>query len=319
MSQLTNYIQKELEKGFSKELILKKLLQAGYTKQEIEESFASLKRAEPLLRRKLPDYLHTDVHVQWSRWVFPLLALLVAVFFGYLVYLYAVGEVGVEEVVTDCDALADGREKDVCFLQLASLGEEGCAKIVSDLLRVSCEQSVWERNDCVYDMLVGEDYHACLYEKAIERGDASFCIGLEEKRSDCFFAIAKQKEDVSLCKNDFGCVLNMAISKKDASLCVAADEYTQVQALCYDAYAKETGDTSICMQGTFICGYTRLTSEEEKKIFIEGFINEISAAEEDGQASERDETILGLTEDYHDPLFCSYISIKYQEECLALV
>lgn len=319
MSQLTNYIQKELEKGFSEKLIKEKLLKAGYTKQEIQESFASIKGAEPLLRRKLPDYLHADVHVRWSKWVFPLLALCVAVFFGYLIYLYAVGEVGVEEVVTDCDVLVDGREKDVCYLQLASRGEEGCAKIVSDLLRVSCEQAVWERNDCVYDMLVGENYRACLYEKAIESGDTSVCIGLEEKRSDCFFAIAEQKNDVSLCKNDLGCVLNMAISQKDASLCVAADARTQTQALCYDAYAVETGDTSMCAQGTFICGYKGLTSEEEKKTFIEGFINEISATEEDGQASERDETLLDLAEDYHDPLFCSYISTRYQEECFSLV
>ncbi len=319
MSQLTNYIQKELEKGFSEKLIREKLLKTGYTEQEIKESFRSIKGAEPLLRRKLPEYLHADVHVQWSRWVFPLLALGVAVFFGYLVYLYAIGEVGVEEVVTDCDALADAREKDICLLKLARRGEGRCAKIISDLLRVSCEQTVWERDDCVYEMLVEEDYRACLYEKAIEKGATSFCIGLEEKRSDCFFAIAEQKDDVSLCKNDFGCVLKMAISQKDASLCAAADERIQVQALCLDAYAEETGDTSMCAQGTFICGYTSLTSEEEKKTFIEAFIKEISATEEDGQVSERDETLLNLAEDYHDPLFCSYVSAPYQEECFALV
>ena len=88
MSQLTNYIQKELDKGFSKDLVTKKLLQAGYTQQEISESFQSLKSAEPLLRRKSIEMPHMEFHITWGRWVFGILAVLLVAIFGSLIYLY---------------------------------------------------------------------------------------------------------------------------------------------------------------------------------------------------------------------------------------
>src|SRR3989338_2574362 len=128
MSQLTNYIQKELDKGFSKDLVTKKLLQAGYTQQEISESFQSLKSAEPLLRRKSLEMPHMEFHLKWSRWVFGILAIVLVAVFGYLIYLYegdmeSIGEKepviiseGIEEEIFSCGFAEDRR---VCITQLA--------------------------------------------------------------------------------------------------------------------------------------------------------------------------------------------------------
>src|SRR3989338_3956607 len=130
MSQLTNYIQKELDKGFSKDLVTKKLLQAGYTQQEISESFQSLKSAEPLLRRKSLEIPHMEFHITWSRWVFGILAILLVAVFGYLIYLYE-GELPTFEevsVTSSCDGLAV-EEKNICLLQLAQQGAISCTSL----------------------------------------------------------------------------------------------------------------------------------------------------------------------------------------------
>ena len=147
MSQLTNYIQKELDKGFSQDLISKKLLQAGYSQQEISESFQSLKSAEPLLRRKSLEIPHMEFHITWSRWGFGILAVLLVAVFGYLIYLYE-GELPTFEEVSvpsSCDGLAV-EEKNICLLQLAQQGEDVCDQLSTDVLKTLCTEKYWEKD-----------------------------------------------------------------------------------------------------------------------------------------------------------------------------
>lgn len=318
MSQLINYIQKELDKGFSKELIREKLLRAGYTKQEIQESFASLKAAEPLLRRKFPDTIHTDVHVRWSKWVFPLLAIALALFFGYLLFLYIEEKPAVEEV-SACEEFSDAQERDTCYLELAAGGEEVCEKIASEAMQASCKQKIWKMNPCIYQMLLGEDYASCASETALETGDTQHCFGLDEKTSSCLYEVASLNNDISFCQKDFTCILQLAIAQKEPEACIIFEDRTELSALCYDNYAERTGDTSICSKGTLICGYSALKTEEEKKAFIEDLLPLLEGTREikgAGEASEQDETLMAYAEEYHDPLFCSFVSDAFQEECL---
>ncbi len=300
MSQLTNYIQKELEKGFSEKLIKEKLLKAGYTEQEIKESFRSLKSAEPLLRRKLPEYLHADVHVQWSKWVFPLLALGVAVFFGYLVYLYAVGEVGIEEVVTDCDTLVDGREKDICLLQLAAAGEDVCGSMQSVPFKQACFGRVWELEDCTYELLIGEDMETCLLQKAIATRDASYCDRTEDFRV-CRAKLAEMSGDISFCQENLACITTISVKEQNPDYCqdIYEDEFLR---RCYDFYTKATGETSLCSFASFGCGFEELQTKEEKRSYIQENLYKLPSTEK------LDEDLIDYTIEFLDPIFCEFSS-----------
>ena len=315
MSQLTNYIQKELDKGFSKDLITKKLLQAGYTQQEIGESFKSLKSAEPLLRRKFADTLHLETHIQWSKWIFGLLAIIVVIILGFLMYQYK-GELSSyqEQDVSSCDSLSD-REKDICYLQLSATGEDYCSAIQNMAIKTACDERVWETNNCTYELFIGNDYDKCLYQKAVETKDTKYCT-MQEEHSDCLLQLALDAGDNSLCEGDGYCLFNYATEKKDITVCESLAGMFQYQ--CYDAYAAETGDFSVCDKGSFICGYPSNGTAEEKKAFIEEKISPLSTeATEEGALSDRDKKLLFAAFHTRDSLFCSFVlDLEEKEQCI---
>lgn len=314
MSQLINYIQKELDKGFSKELIREKLLRAGYTKQEIQESFASLKAAEPLLRRKFPDTIHTDVHVRWSKWVFPLLAIALALFFGYLLFLYIEGKPAVEEV-SACEEFSDAQERDTCYLELAAGGEDVCEKIASSALQSLCTQKIWTASDCSYDFILGKNTSACLFNKALETKDTTYCY-MQKEHTDCLYSLAVAAQESSFCGIDGACLFEYALEQNDVRACAAIQDIFQWQ--CYDAYAEKTGDTSICDKGSFRCGFPVNGTEEEKKAFIDAKISTLSTTVMEGEDySERDQYMYSSAKKFQDAVFCLYIiNEKLQQECI---
>ena len=238
MSQLTNYIQKELDKGFSKDLISKKLLQAGYAQQEISESFSSLKSAEPLLRRKPAETIHQEYHIKWSKLVFALLAAAVLVFFGLLLFQYkaSLSSVPVEKG-NACDGITDVQERDVCLLQLAADGQDVCEKIQTPLFVASCQNKIWEFNPCLYRSFLGENIDTCLYQLALETGDVHHCFGLESNQSNCFFQVAQYHNDPSYCSGDVTCVARLALVDGDVSLCDTL--IGRSQQLCYNKYTEQ--------------------------------------------------------------------------------
>ena len=240
MSQLTNYIQKELDKGFSQDLISKKLLQAGYTKQEISESFQSLKSAEPLLRRKSIEIPHMEFHVKWSKWVFGFLALVLVAVFGYLIYLYE-GEITLPKPIeeTKCDTLTSLEEKDNCFLELAANGEEVCEKIHSFALKTSCEDKIWKTDTCSYLIITGKDYKQCLWDKAIETKDATYCSKIIDQRSECFYQLAFELHDASVCQFEFTCYQEYAVATKEREVCALIWDKGLIKE-CYNFYDTST-------------------------------------------------------------------------------
>jgi hypothetical protein len=219
MSQLTNYIQKELEKGYAKKLITKKLLKSGYNKQEIAASFKSLDTSEPIVKRKVLDHTHFDVHVQWSKWVFPLLAIGVGLFLGYLVFLYATGDVTTNVEVTDCDDIVDSHEKDLCLLDLGKEDPEACVLIQEVVLQTACSKAVWEEDPCLYEFFKGGDREQCLWDLAVETGDNSYCMKKVVDRTECFVMLVEATGDVSLCENELFCYPEYALIIEDPSIC----------------------------------------------------------------------------------------------------
>ncbi len=313
MSQLTNYIQKELDKGFSKALITKKLLQTGYAQQEIDDSFKSLKSAEPLLVRKTIDTIHSDVQIKWSKWVFAMLAIGLLLFFGFLIYLYSTGEKAVVEknIVSNCDNIVDIREKDICYLKSAANGEDVCDSIIETSFKFACNGKVWMLQDCTYEMLIGENRETCLLQKAIENNDTSYCYHQEDFR-ECFATLAELSGDIAYCKDNLQCIIIIAVKEKDPSYCKKVFENnSQMSMRCFDFYIEETGDTSFCANASFGCGFEELKTDENKRRYIEENLYKLSSYEQ----SEIDDELMGFAVEFLDPIFCEYSSetFMYQD------
>ncbi len=311
MSQLTNYIQKELDKGFTKKQITEKLLQTGYNQQEITESFQSIESKQPLLTRKLPDVLHLDPHVKWSKIVFPLLAIAILAFFVFLIWQYSAVFV---PAVSPCEDVVGQEEKDRCILELAALGKGDCTGIVSSLFIAACEQKLWESDECTYTLLLGGDVESCLFQKAIETKDTTYCTRMEE-HSDCLTELALALHDATICMNDVSCITTYMIKERDPTACNQVILFSEE---CYDAYAQQTGDSSICDKGSFVCGYPIEGTLEDRKTFIESKLSTLSTETPEGDdMSIRDEYLYNMAKQFQDTIFCEYITVvDFKEECL---
>lgn len=222
MSQLTNYIQKELDKGFSKDLVTKKLLQAGYSQQEIGESFQSLKSAEPLLRRKAIELPHMEFHIKWSRWVFGIMAIILVAVFGYLIYLYEGALPTFEEIEapSSCDGTVE--EKNICLLQLAQDGEDVCDQLSTEVLRSLCTGKYWEKDTCNFNFLVTKDTtqrEQCLWDQAVATQDASYCTRKVHDKIECLVQLAQDTGDAGVCGQYRKCYTQYALLIKDDSIC----------------------------------------------------------------------------------------------------
>lgn len=293
MSQLTNYIQKELGKGFSKELITKKLLQAGYTQQEIAESLKSLKSAEPLLRRKLIDTIHEDAKVVRSKWLFSLIGIILLIGFVYLILQYVSIPAG-----TVCDNIADVQEKDICYLELAANGEDVCGKISASSVQLACTEKLWETQQCVYEKIIGKISDIC---KEPEEG-----CELAENYGQCITDLALKEQNVEICQKRLNCVTAFAIQMNDGSLC---QTLTRGQKYCTTKYYEETGDAQYCTAGNLACGYNSEATEQEK---IEFFEQNIAAMDEEGF----NDYVLEFAIENNEPLACQYLQetdVKIQE------
>ena len=199
MSQLTNYVQKELGKGFAKKRIAEKLLQAGYTQKEIEESFASINSAEPLLRRALPEIHGAELQVRMSKWIFPIIAGAVLVFFAVLLIFYMKHEGVVEERVVE---------------KIVSL--EDCS--ISPTNSEDCQTQV-KQSQCQQQ----EDYFGCLTNLALQENEPQLC----NKSEQCIITLAIAQKDGSLCKtylkSPSACARDYYKATGDASYCVLGD------------------------------------------------------------------------------------------------
>ncbi|MBI5392795.1 hypothetical protein HZA96_02905 [Candidatus Woesearchaeota archaeon] len=176
MSKLTDYIEKELKKGFSSEKIKETLVKYKYPEDEIEEALIEVKQHE------FPQH----------RWKKPLLWEMTGVISGLiliiilLVYPFGNGEKITEKIeivaekqltVPECDGLSVG-ERDVCVLRLAKQqNETQICVVMSDVSRkIDCYQRIWEKDECRYLDIVGEDADECYAGKAVNENDENVCF-----------------------------------------------------------------------------------------------------------------------------------------------
>ena len=93
MSQLKNYVEKELGRGFSRDVIKEKLLSSGYDEHEIDETFSIIdKKPEVLVREPHIEASRNrlQTHLKKTSIIFAAIVIIVIFALSYLIVTYYV-------------------------------------------------------------------------------------------------------------------------------------------------------------------------------------------------------------------------------------
>lgn len=206
MSQLKNYIEKELARGFSKKLIKEKLVKAGYRKEVLDETFAVIEGKKEILARKPSEMPHVE-HARRRYWVFGLLAIVVIIALAWLLVMYMqpavfeeeepepiIREVVEEERRSNCSY-----EDDQCFYYWAldTQDTEYCWK-TTDAVQCQIDVALALGN---VDLC---DSDGCFAGLAIERNMPELCERVEERNKDrCYSVYSISFNDKSYCPEGY--------------------------------------------------------------------------------------------------------------------
>ncbi len=238
MSQLKNYVEKELSRGFSRDVIKRKLLSSGYDEHEINETFSILKQK--------PDILVRETHLEESRnklnnhlkrtnLIFAGIVIIVILALSYLIVTYYVAY--------------DQKVDNIPFI---------------DNIKTT-EDSTTETQD--KDCGVAED--KCLYALAINSESSGPC----EKAYNpinCEINIALELNDASLCTY-YSCFIRFAIERDYPEACEGLEENEQEN--CYLEYAMEYNNEEYCPEELFTCQF-KFSTDQEKQELVQELINE---------------------------------------------
>ena len=257
MSQLTNYIEKELGKGFSKDAIKSKLLKVGYTEDQIKQSFATVEGKRDTVvvepKKSIPR------QIAWRKigMIVGIIGIILLVSVG-LLFVNKMFSEGFSLSSASCDDVI-GEEKDLCYLEFAKENDDVsvCNSIVSVGLKMFCEQKQWEEDDCSYEGYLGA-LDRCILDKAIVEKDTTYCYQMPDIDA-CFKDVASGANDVSFCRMRIGCVSSFALERDDPSLC-SSPLIAEFEAVCLRQYALAKNDKSYCPNGEDCLSYATTES-----------------------------------------------------------
>jgi hypothetical protein len=131
VSVLSDYIKKQLEKGYSLAGIKAKLLEAGHSKKTVEEEIVKFSRKEG---RK------TDKFRKILLYYVPAAAILILIIISLM---------QISSKAKSCEGAADS---DYCYAKVAMEENDAnlCGKIINADAKTACDQKLWLVNDCVY-------------------------------------------------------------------------------------------------------------------------------------------------------------------------
>ncbi len=271
MSKLTDYIEKELKKGFSSDKVKQTLLKYKYPENEVNEALKEVQSAEfPQHRWKKP--------VFWE-----IFGVIVAVILVMLL-LFFPSQKEIEKeinkvVVPQCDNLLPA-ERDVCVLKLAAQqNDTAICGVIGDLSKqIDCYQQVWANDQCRYEELVGEDADECYMEKALKTINFNFCLKTKNPQN-CLEQLFVIKKDKSVCliNNNIynqGCINYLINSTNDASLCTFTDNQS-----CRYTIALNTKNKELCnldnKRMSFYCKFALTNDRTEKESLIKEYQQQI--------------------------------------------
>lgn len=171
MEQLPAYIEKEISKGFSEELIEKKLSQAGYTKEEITKAFQGYHQHHHY-KRYIDKIVEQETKHKWLFAVLAIIALILFTLFVVLLLFRIDWEAAWENAFPsekqeptkekDCQEYTH-KDKERCLLQVAALYDDPsfCVNMTSKVMKYECNTQVWKKNYCNYLILTNQSTNEC--------------------------------------------------------------------------------------------------------------------------------------------------------------
>ena len=236
MTNLDEYIKKELKKGFSKAEIKRTLLKTGWKEEDVVKA------------------LENDYEEEYSQhkyktkrfWLVSVTLIFIIILAAAIIYTIPyLNQVNIEECMeeesfwkvhtcmvknnllgenknvlkTKCDEIKNDDNKNICLIELAKDKNDVkfCSKISINEIKWECQTAPWRNNECEYKVLLGEDAKQCFIELAVKEKDNNICPG--EIRKDCLLKISQENDDVSLCKGHMSCIINFALWKEDVKMC----------------------------------------------------------------------------------------------------
>jgi len=274
MANLAKYVRKELDKGYTKAQVRKKLAKAGYAKSAIEDGIKAVS-----LSPRGPQII-------WHKYATVLVMILVVVIvIGGVYFLVpeaaevtkrvanftkAIVPLKAEDVmlkkIKTCDAAED---RNVCLFILSKENDDTslCSAIGDAFYLHYCDDAIWREDECRYLTLIGGNSSQCYLDKALESDDPSICL-LSENPAECRGMLALKSENYALC-DTYECVKLLVDEGGDSSICdtllPTADFLPET---CRQIFAAERADPELC-KGETECLLTLSDTPEEKKALFE--------------------------------------------------
>jgi len=170
MNALAKYIEKEIEKGFSEDLIKDKLKQAGYNEEEVNNAFREYYRKEQY-HRIISNVVDKDSEKRWIIIVLSIVAvILLTIFIVLAVQHFSWNEIiPIKKTVLvdpetedDCSVFTH-RDKERCLLKVAAYQDSTvvCVNMTSKVMKYECRTAVWEKNYCNFLILTNQSTTNC--------------------------------------------------------------------------------------------------------------------------------------------------------------
>jgi hypothetical protein len=163
--------------------------------------------------------------------VYGIILILVLAAGGYFIWLKAVQQREYTQVVEQIETTKSYQGMDdIALLKLAAAGDmKACSFIKDHNMYYACEGKYWERGDCTFDALIGEE-DKCNAELAVKARNPVKCLLIKDatKATECadkMVALALEMNNVSLCdfapaNKKFVCASKITIKSNDATPCL---------------------------------------------------------------------------------------------------
>lgn len=174
MDPLVKYVEQELKKGFSEDLIKEKLVQSGYTEQEIVFALRDYYTKQHY-HKFIDKIVEEETKHKWLFAVLAVLFIILTVFFITTLFVSldwitvlenafpSAETVSVEPTQESDCSIFSHREKEQCLLKVAAYTQDTsfCTNLTSKVMKYECKTEVWNKNYCNFLILTNQSTAAC--------------------------------------------------------------------------------------------------------------------------------------------------------------
>ncbi len=174
MDPLVKYVEQEVKKGFSEELIKEKLVQSGYNQQEIAFALRDY-HTKQHYHKFIDKIVEEEAKHKWFFAILAVLFIILAVFFIVTLLLSLDWKTVLEDAFpseetvalepqqeSDCSIFSH-RDKERCLLRVAAYTSDTsfCTNMTSKVMKYECKTEVWNKNYCNFLILTNQSTVDC--------------------------------------------------------------------------------------------------------------------------------------------------------------